>query len=88
MPQSTTDAPRHHLTVTLEPTADGGTLVGCHQEFEDPEVGRGMERIVVPANEALLERLSAQVLRDAGARRRRPASPHGNAGRSSLIAQR
>lgn len=54
--------PRYLLTVTLEPTADGGTLVGWNQEFEDPEVGRRMERIVVSANEQLLDRLSAEVV--------------------------
>ena len=58
--------PRYHLTVTLEPTADGGTLVGWNQEFENPEIGRRMERILVPANEQLLDRLSAEVLRQNG----------------------
>jgi hypothetical protein len=47
----------------LESTADGGTLVGWHQEFENPDVGRRLEPIVVPANEELLDRLSAEVLR-------------------------
>lgn len=56
--------PRYLLTVTLEPTADGGTRVGWNQEFENPEVGRRMEPIVVPANEQLLDRLSAEVLRE------------------------
>ncbi len=55
--------PRYLLTVSLEPTADGGTLVGWNQEFENPDVGRSMERIVGPANEQVLERLSAEVLR-------------------------
>lgn len=55
--------PHFLLTVTLEPTADGGTLVGWNQEFEDPAVGRSMERIAVPANEQVLDRLSAEVLR-------------------------
>lgn len=56
--------PRYLLTVTLDPTADGGTRVGWNQEFESPEVGRRMEHIVVPANEQLLDRLSAEVLRE------------------------
>ena len=55
--------PRYRLTVTLEPTPEGGTLVSWNQEFENPDVGRRMERIVVPANEELLERLSAEVAR-------------------------
>jgi uncharacterized protein YndB with AHSA1/START domain len=58
-----TSGPRYLLTVTLEETADGGTLVGWHQDFENPDVGRRLERIVVPANEELLDRLSAEVLR-------------------------
>ncbi len=58
-----TSGPRYLLTVTLESTADGGTVVGWHQEFENPDVGRRMERIVVPANEELLDRLSAEVMR-------------------------
>ena len=46
----------------LEPTADGGgTLVGWNQDSENPDVGRRMERILVPANEQLLDRLSAEV---------------------------
>jgi uncharacterized protein YndB with AHSA1/START domain len=56
--------PRYLLTVTLEPTADGGgTLVGWNQDFENSDVGRRMERILVPANEQLLDQLSAEVLR-------------------------
>lgn len=47
----------------LEPAAEGGTRVGWNQAFENPEVGARMERIVVPANEQLLDRLSAEVLR-------------------------
>jgi len=58
--------PRYLLTVTLASTADGGTLVGWSQDFEDPDVGHRMERIVVPANEQLLDRLSTEVLRNPG----------------------
>lgn len=55
--------PRYLLTVTLEPTEDGGTRVGWNQEFENPEVGRRLEQILVPANEQVLDRLSEEVLR-------------------------
>lgn len=55
--------PRYLLTVALEPTAGGGTLVRWEQEFENPAVARGIEHIVVPANEQNLDRLSAEVLR-------------------------
>jgi uncharacterized protein YndB with AHSA1/START domain len=58
-----TSGPRYLLTVTLESTADGGTLVGWNQEFENPDVGRRMESVVVPANEEVLDRLSAEVCR-------------------------
>ena len=58
--------PRYLLTVTLAPTADGGTLVDWNQDFENPDVGRRLERILVPANEQLLDRLSAEVLRTQG----------------------
>jgi uncharacterized protein YndB with AHSA1/START domain len=54
--------PRYLLTVTLEPV-DGGTLVRWEQEFENPNVARGIEHIVVPANEQNLDRLSAEVMR-------------------------
>jgi len=58
--------PWYLLTVTLEPTADGGTLVTWNQDFENPDVGRRLERILVPANEQVLDRLSAEVLRKHG----------------------
>lgn len=58
--------PRYFLTVTLDATDDGGTWVGWHQDFENAEVGRRMERIIVPANEQLLDRLTAEVLRKSG----------------------
>lgn len=56
--------PRYLLTVTLEPTADGGTLVGWHQEFENPDVGRRLEPVVTAANAQLLARLSSEVSRE------------------------
>lgn len=54
--------PRYLLTILLEPTAEGGTLVGWTQEFEDPRVASGVAHLVVPANEQNLDRLSAEVL--------------------------
>lgn len=54
--------PVYRLTITLEPTAEG-TIVFWAQAFESAEVARGIEHIVVPANEQNLERLSAEVLR-------------------------
>jgi uncharacterized protein YndB with AHSA1/START domain len=55
--------PRYLLTMTLDSTADGGTLVGWNQDFENADVGGRLEPIVVPANEELLDCLSAEVLR-------------------------
>ncbi|MEX2116468.1 MAG: SRPBCC domain-containing protein [Bacteroidota bacterium] len=55
--------PRYLLTVTLDPTDSGGTLVRWEQEFESPDVARGIQHIVAPANEQNLDRLSAEVLR-------------------------
>ena len=57
--------PRYLLTIGLEPTASGGTLVRWEQTFEDPRVASGVEHIVVPANEQNLDRLSAEVQRGA-----------------------
>lgn len=54
--------PRYLLTVNLEPTNGGGTLVQWEQDFGDPRVASGIEHIVVPANEQNLDRLSAEVL--------------------------
>lgn len=54
--------PRYLLTISLEPIANGWTLVRWEQEFEDPRVVSGIEHIVVPANEQNLDRLSAEVL--------------------------
>jgi len=58
--------PRYLLTVTLEPTGDGGTVVGWNQDFENPEVGKRMESVLTSANQQLLDRLSAEVLREHG----------------------
>lgn len=58
--------PRYLLTVTLEPTVGGGTRVRWEQDFENPKVARGIEHIVVPANEQNLDRLAAEVARPRG----------------------
>jgi len=58
--------PRYLLTVTLEPTESGGTLVRWDQEFENPKVASSIGKIVVPANEQNLDRLSAEVMRAQG----------------------
>jgi uncharacterized protein YndB with AHSA1/START domain len=55
--------PRYRLTITLAPSA-GGTTVSWAQTFESADVARRVERIVVPANEQNLDRLSAEVLRE------------------------
>jgi uncharacterized protein YndB with AHSA1/START domain len=60
--------PRYLLTITLEPADGGGTRVRWEQEFENPVIAKGVEHIVVPANEQNLDRLTAEVLRVAGAR--------------------
>jgi uncharacterized protein YndB with AHSA1/START domain len=54
--------PRYRLTITLAPAA-GGTTVSWAQTFESGDIARRVERIVVPANEQNLDRLSAEVLR-------------------------
>ncbi|XGV96610.1 MAG: SRPBCC domain-containing protein [Leptolyngbya sp. BL-A-14] len=58
--------PRYLLTVALEQTDNGGTLVRWEQEFENAKVASGIEHIVVPANEQNLDRLTAEVLSKAG----------------------
>ncbi len=54
--------PRYRLTITLTPSAKG-TLVSWSQAFENPTVAKGLEHIVIPANEQNLDRLTAEVLR-------------------------
>ena len=58
--------PRYRLTISLAPSA-AGTVVSWSQAFENPEVGRKLERIVVPGNEQNLDRLTAEVLGARGA---------------------
>lgn len=52
--------PIYRLTIELKPSANG-TMVSWSQEFEDDEVARRIEKIVVPANEQNLDKLSAEV---------------------------
>lgn len=53
--------PLYRLTIELKPS-DTGTLVSWSQEFDDAEVARRIEKIVVPANEQNLDRLTAEVM--------------------------
>jgi uncharacterized protein YndB with AHSA1/START domain len=53
--------PRYRLTIQLAP-APSGTRVSWDQVFEDADFARRVERIVVPANEQNLDRLTAEVL--------------------------
>jgi uncharacterized protein YndB with AHSA1/START domain len=55
--------PLYRLTIDLLPTAAGGTIVSWSQEFDDAEVARRIEKVVVPANEQNLDRLTAEVLK-------------------------
>jgi hypothetical protein len=49
--------PRYLLTITMDPSA-AGTTVSWTQVFENAEVARKIERIVVPSNEQNLDRLT------------------------------
>ena len=53
--------PKYRLTILLASSATG-TVVAWSQAFENSEVARRLEPIVVPANEQNLERLSVEVL--------------------------
>ena len=55
-----TSEPRYRLTIGLV-VSGKGTVVSWSQAFEDPTVASRIARIVVPANEQNLERLSAEV---------------------------
>ena len=57
--------PLYRLTIDLTPTGSG-TTVSWSQEFDDGEVADRIAKIVVPANEQNLDRLSAEVPRDRG----------------------
>jgi uncharacterized protein YndB with AHSA1/START domain len=53
--------PLYRLTIELVPT-ETGTTVSWSQEFDDADVARRIEKVVRPANEQNLDRLSAEVL--------------------------
>ncbi|MGN6187101.1 MAG: SRPBCC domain-containing protein [Thermoanaerobaculia bacterium] len=53
-------SPKYRLIIELTPS-ETGTTVSWAQTFEDPDVARRIEHIVVPANEENLDRLSAEV---------------------------
>lgn len=53
--------PKYRLTIALAPSK-AGTVVSWSQVFENSKVGKALERIVVPANEQNLDRLTAEVL--------------------------
>lgn len=55
--------PRYRLTISLASSATG-TIVSWSQAFENADVARRLEHIVVPANEQNLKRLSDEVLRE------------------------
>ena len=52
--------PNYRLTIDLLSTA-AGTVVSWSQEFDDDEVARRIEKIVVPANEQNLDKLMAEL---------------------------
>ena len=54
--------PVYRLTADFIPTAAAGTILSWSQEFDDPEVARRIAKIVVPANEQNLDKLTAEVL--------------------------
>ena len=60
-----TSEPRYLLTIGLV-SSQKGTVVSWSQAFEDARVASRIARIVVPANEQNLEKLSAEVLRNPG----------------------
>jgi len=57
--------PLYRLTIELE-TTKSRTTVLWSQEFDDDEVARRIEKVVRPANEQNLDRLSAEVLENPG----------------------
>jgi uncharacterized protein YndB with AHSA1/START domain len=54
--------PKYQLTIGLTPSAKG-TVVSWSQAFENSEVAKRIEHIVVSDNEQNLERMSVEVLR-------------------------
>lgn len=53
--------PKFSLTIGLAPTVNG-TIVSWSQAFENSDVAKQIEHIVIPANEQNLDRLTAEVL--------------------------
>ena len=53
--------PLYRLTVELTPSGSG-TTVSWLQEFDDAEVAKRIAKIVVPANEQNLDKLTSEVL--------------------------
>ena len=54
--------PKYRLTIELAPT-DKGTVVAWSQAFDDEEVAKRIAKIVEPANEQNLDRLTAEIER-------------------------
>ena len=54
--------PLYRLTIDLKPSKTG-TTVSWSQQFDDDDVARRIEKIVRPANEQNLDRLTAEVIR-------------------------
>ena len=52
--------PVYRLTIDLRPT-DAGTIVSWSQVFEDDEMAKRIEKIVVPANEQNLDKLTSEL---------------------------
>ena len=52
--------PFYRLSIVLSPTA-AGTHLSWSQEFDDDEVARRIEKIVVPANEQNLDKLMVEL---------------------------
>ena len=57
--------PKYRLTIVLASSA-AGTVVSWSQAFESSQIASRLERVVVPANEQNLDRLSVEVLRQPG----------------------
>lgn len=53
--------PLYRLTIELKPS-ENGTLVTWSQVFDDAEVASRIAKVVIPANEQNLDRLTAEVL--------------------------
>jgi uncharacterized protein YndB with AHSA1/START domain len=54
--------PLYRLTIDLLPTAAGGTIVSWSQEFDDAVLAKRIEKVVVPANEQNLDKLTVEVM--------------------------